>query len=134
MMYTTGTCTNPVVDQYAADRARVISYHVTASRQNGWNRTKGALRRPFFCAALARDPRRAADAQGAGRSRHDSDRPASGGADIYKYILASGGADISAGRPASGGADRRPWSRIPRCIFDYIDLQNACRCATDAIE
>ena len=63
--------------------------------------------RPFFCAELAaiRAGRRTRRAQGAG---YASDRPASGGADIYRYIPASGGADISAGRPASGGADRRP--------------------------
>lgn len=78
--------------------------------------------------------------EGAGR-RHDNDRPASGGADIYKYILASGGADIPAGRPASGGADRRPGvagldgkSSRHRFIFDYINIQICCRCATDTID
>jgi hypothetical protein len=101
---------------------------------NGWNRTRGPSG-PFFYAALGAHPEGAGRrAQGRRGAEHDNDRPASGGADIYRYILASGGADISAGRPASGGADRRPWSRIPRCIFDYIDLQICCRCATDTID
>ena len=67
----------------------------------------GALRGPFFCAALGaiRAGRRTRRAQGAEHDRdrpasggagYASDRPASGGADIYKYILASGGADMQA--------------------------------------
>lgn len=98
-----------------------------------------ALRGPFFCAALGaqlmpviRRARPAVQPRGRQRSKrgrpsnggragrraqgagYASDRPASGGADIYRYIPASGGADISAGRPASGGAGLRPWSRGAR--------------------
>ncbi len=34
---------------------------------SGWNRTKGATPAPFFLCRVGRDPRRPADAQGAGR-------------------------------------------------------------------
>ena len=121
---------------------------------SGWNRTKGALAAPFFCAALGAQPPghrgfkrgrpsnpEGAGAQGRRGAGYASDRPASGGADIYRYIPASGGADISAGRPASGGADRRPGvagldgqTSRHRFIIPDIDRLNACRCATYAIE
>ena len=105
---------------------------------NGWNRTRGPSG-PFFYAALGAHPEGAGRrAQGRRGAEHDNDRPASGGADIYRYILASGGADISAGRPASGGADRHPGIAGARCLHRFIipdiDRQICCRCASYAIE
>ena len=74
----------------------------------------GALRGPFFCAALGaiRAGRRTRRAQGA---EHDRDRPASGGADIYKYTLASGGADMHATDRLAGAQTCDPG-------IEYLDV------------
>jgi hypothetical protein len=91
---------------------------------NGWNRTKGALAAPFFLCRVGR-PTRAGDPQGAagrpprGRraqgAEHDRDRPASGGADIYKYTLASGGADMQATDRLAGAQTGAPG-------IEYLDV------------